>query len=92
MTIYLFWIKSKYNRTLNAITSLKPWMKSFEISNTCSTKNDGCQKAAIVFIGRTRTEGPNRRSSRVQWEFAHIAEALGGKAAEGGLVRPPLRQ
>ena len=45
--------------------------------------------AAIFFIGRTRTEGSNRRSSRVQWELAHIAEAPGGKAAEGGLILPP---
>ena len=41
------------------------------------------------FIGRTRTDGSNRRSSRVQWELAHIAEAPGGKAAAGGLVLPP---
>ena len=53
-------------------------------------KNDGCLLAAIVFIGRTRTEGSNRRSSRVQGELAHIAEAPGGKAAAGGLVLPPL--
>jgi hypothetical protein len=46
--------------------------------------------AAIVFIGRTRTVGSNRRSSRVQGELAHIAEAPGGKAAAGGLVLPPL--
>lgn len=65
-------------------------MNPFEISNTCSTKNDGCLLAAIVFIGRTRTEGSNRRSSRVQGELAHIAEAPGGKAAAGGLVLPPL--
>ena len=47
--------------------------------------------AAIFFIGRTRTEGSNRRSSRVQWELASIAEAPEGKAAaRGGLVLPPL--